>query len=114
MFTNTLLKKIIFEIIEVPTSLMNSKYEKLISVSQNFPNPFKTKTCINYFINADSFVALKIYNLLGEEVSVLVNENQIAGHHKVCYVNNSLPEGIYLYKFNTGNYSITKKMNLKR
>ncbi|MCF6171790.1 MAG: T9SS type A sorting domain-containing protein [Bacteroidales bacterium] len=68
------------------------------NLSQNYPNPFNTTTTIKYIIPESSFVTLKVFTALGEEVSTLVNEKKQAGAYRVEFIGLGLPEGIYLYR----------------
>jgi hypothetical protein len=86
-----------------------SKPEKY-NLQQNYPNPFNPETEIEYGIAEAGKVTLKVYNLLGEEVSTLVNQEQEAGKYKVKFNGSGLASGTYLYRLNTNNYSYTKKM----
>ena len=80
---------------------------------QNYPNPFNPSTKIQYAIGDRQFVTLKIYNAIGKEVAVLVNEVQEAGiHSKLYIVNSTLPSGVYFYQLKAGNFQETKKMIL--
>jgi len=81
-------------------------------LSQNFPNPFNPSTIINYQLAINSFVSVKIHNIIGDEVATLVNEKQNAGSYSVDFNAASLPSGVYYYKLFTGNFSETKKMVL--
>jgi hypothetical protein len=82
-------------------------------LNQNFPNPFNPSTVISYQLPVNSYVTLKIYNMLGEEVKTLVDEFQKSGFHSSQFtINSSLPSGFYLYKLKGGNYSEVKKMML--
>jgi hypothetical protein len=84
-------------------------------LSQNYPNPFNTNTGIVYQLpTACSKVTLKVYDLMGNEVATLVNENKPAGNYKVKFNASLLSPGIYFYKLQTGNFSLTKKMILRR
>ena len=65
---------------------------------QNYPNPFNPKTVIKYKLAAGSFASLKVFDLLGKEVAVLVNEKQNAGSYSVEWDASSLPSGAYIYK----------------
>lgn len=78
-------------------------------LSQNYPNPFNPTTTIAYSIPQASEVRLTVYNLLGQEVEVLVNEYQHLGNYKVAFDGQSLPSGIYFYRLTAGNYTATKK-----
>jgi hypothetical protein len=83
-----------------------------IVLKQNYPNPFNPFTTIEFGIPESQFVTLAVYNLLGEQVSVLVKENQTAGYYKVNWDVTDLPSGIYFYKLIAGKFVKTKKMIL--
>jgi hypothetical protein len=91
------------------------------SLSQNYPNPFNPNTTINFVIPKSSFVNLKVYDALGRETAILVNEERPAGEYEVEFnpasgIENlpagrqGLASGIYFYKLQTESYSSTKKM----
>jgi len=82
------------------------------SLSQNFPNPFNPSTIISYSVPKASFVAIKVYDLLGREVVTLVNEQKSVGNYQVEFNAKGLPSGIYFYKMDAGNFSETKKLLL--
>ena len=84
------------------------------SLSQNYPNPFNPSTIINYQLTINSFVSLKVFDLLGKEVTQLVNEKQNAGSYAVDFNSPefSLPSGIYFYTLSAGEFKETKKMVL--
>ena len=82
------------------------------ALEQNYPNPFNPSTQITYHLAQNSNVVLKVYNLLGKEVAVLVNEFQEAGIHKLNFDASSLPSGIYMYKIESAGLFKTKKMIL--
>ncbi len=79
---------------------------------QNFPNPFNPNTKINYSIWQQSFVTLKVYDLLGREVATLVNEEKPAGEYEVDFIGSNLSSGVYFYQLQAGNFIETKKMIL--
>lgn len=83
-------------------------------VHQNYPNPFNPTTKIKYAIPNFGFITLQVYNLLGEVVATLVNEQQPAGNYEVSFDAANLSSGIYLYKIQAGNYTDVKKMILLR
>lgn len=85
---------------------------KTYSISQNFPNPFNPSTVITYSIPVSSNVIINVYNVLGELITTLVNENQEAGIYKVNFDAQGLSNGVYFYKIQAGNYTETKKMLL--
>ncbi|MBT8377955.1 MAG: aryl-sulfate sulfotransferase, partial [Ignavibacteria bacterium] len=80
------------------------------SLSQNYPNPFNSSTKINFSVHQESNVNLSIYNLLGELVSTLVNEQKKPGHYEYAFNASELPSGIYLYSIKAGSFMKIKKM----
>jgi len=84
------------------------------SLSQNYPNPFNPSTTINFTLLATANVTLKVYDVLGEEIDVLVSEAKPAGMYSVEFNATDLPSGIYFYRINAGAYTVTKKMVLLR
>ena len=89
------------------------------SLKQNYPNPFNPSTTIEYTIapanyssGETSVVKLKIYDVLGNEIAILVDKEKPAGKYRVEFNASGLPSGIYFYQLNTGNYTETKKMIL--
>lgn len=83
-------------------------------LGQNYPNPFNPSTNIKYSIPADGNVTLKIYDILGEEVSTLVNEFQQAGTFDVVFDGSNLSSGVYYYQLTSGELTSTKKMMLTK
>ncbi|PJB02044.1 MAG: hypothetical protein CO127_00970, partial [Ignavibacteria bacterium CG_4_9_14_3_um_filter_36_18] len=81
-------------------------------LSQNYPNPFNPVTQIEFNITNKSHVSLKVYDLLGREVAVLVNGTRNKGKHTVSFDATSLSSGIYIYRLNTGSITVSKKMTL--
>ena len=84
-------------------------------LSQNYPNPFNPATKIKYTIPESGFVTVKVFNLLGEEVAVLVNQEQKAGEYITEFDATNLQglaSGIYLYRIQSGKYTSVKKMIL--
>ena len=79
---------------------------------QNYPNPFNPTTVIEYQLPVASYVSLKVYDILGREVAVLVNENKIAGYYNVTFNAKNMPSGVYFYRITTGSYSNVKKLIL--
>jgi hypothetical protein len=79
-------------------------------LAQNYPNPFNPSTTINYELAAGAFVTLKVYDVLGREVLVLVSEHQSAGSHSVACSAGNLPSGMYFYRLHAGPYTQTKKL----
>lgn len=82
------------------------------SLGQNYPNPFNPSTKIHYKIAQSEFINLSVYNVLGKEVAVLVNEIQLPGTYSVIFSADNLPGGVYFYKLETQNFTQTSKMLL--
>ena len=81
-------------------------------LSQNYPNPFNPVTKINYAIPKQSVVTVKVFDMLGREVAVLVNEQKAAGYYSIDFDATALSSGVYIYKMKAGEYVQTKKMVL--
>lgn len=79
---------------------------------QNFPNPFNPSTLISYQLKEDGLVQLKIYNLIGQEITTLVNEKQQAGRYEINFNASKLPSGVYVYSLKVNDFVQTKKMTL--
>ncbi|MEO8665811.1 MAG: T9SS type A sorting domain-containing protein, partial [Ignavibacteria bacterium] len=82
------------------------------NLSQNFPNPFNPVTKINFTIRTKGIVVLKIYDVTGKEVAVLLNEEMGAGSHDVDFDGSSFSSGIYIYKIISEDFTKTKSMLL--
>lgn len=78
----------------------------------NYPNPFNPSSTINYQLKEGGFVSLKVYDILGKEITTLVDENKGAGYYSVDFNAIDLPSGIYFYRIKVKNYIATKKMLL--
>ncbi|MFY0696314.1 MAG: T9SS type A sorting domain-containing protein [Balneola sp.] len=81
-------------------------------MSQNYPNPFNPSTKISFELPASSFTKLTVYNTLGQQVSVLVNEVKQAGSHDVTFDAGALNSGMYFYRIEAGGFTKTRKMLL--
>jgi len=95
-----------------PLSVYNEKNITTYYIHQNFPNPFNPTTTIKYQIPEISFVTLKVYDVLGNEITTLVSDEKSAGYYEVEFNASSLSSGIYFYRLQAGNYAETKKMIL--
>jgi hypothetical protein len=84
------------------------------SLHQNYPNPFNPVTSIQYVVGSLQFVTLKVYDVLGNELATLVNEEKPAGEYEVEFDGTNLSSGIYFYRIRAGSYTETKKMVLLR
>lgn len=82
------------------------------SLTQNYPNPFNPVTNIEYQIPVAGKVVLKVYDILGREVSKLVNEEKAAGKYAVQFNGSDLPSGVYIYRMQSGSFVETKKLIL--
>jgi hypothetical protein len=82
------------------------------SLEQNYPNPFNPSTTISFSIPEVSFVTLKVFNSLGEEIETLVTKQLSAGSYKYDWNAINLPSGVYFYKLQTEKFVETKKMIL--
>jgi len=87
-------------------------------LSQNFPNPFNPSTSIRYVVSSLQFINLKVYDVLGNEIVTLVNEEKTTGNYEVEFEGDGLSSGVYIYQlragFVDGGYVGTKKMILLR
>jgi len=79
---------------------------------QNYPNPFNPSTTIQYQIPQSGNVTLKVYDLLGEEIRTLVNEEKVAGNYEINFEASALKSGVYFYTLQAYNFRDTKKMIL--
>jgi len=84
------------------------------SLSQNYPNPFNPSTNIEYSIPEASFVELKVYDVLGNEVATLVNEQQSAGVYRADFTGDGFASGLYIARITAGNYTNSIKMSLMK
>jgi len=96
----------------VATSVHEEELPAKFALMQNYPNPFNPGTNIEFTIPKASEVQLIVYNLLGQRVAVLVNENKSAGWHSVKFDASNLSSGLYLYRLTSESYSETKRMML--
>lgn len=82
------------------------------TLEQNYPNPFNPSTSIQYSVPGSEFVSLKVYDILGNEVATLVNEQKQAGNYKVNFDAKNLSSGVYFYSIRTGQFNQIRKMIL--
>jgi plastocyanin len=102
-------------IVELPVSVADdgsivNKFE----LNQNYPNPFNPTTTIKYSIPANGIITLRVFNAIGEEVSMLANEIKEAGTYDVSFNAAQLSSGIYFYRLQAGSFVETKKMILMK
>jgi hypothetical protein len=89
---------------------VNTGLPRLALLRQNYPNPFNPSTTISYTLPTQSFVALKVFNVLGQEVATLVNGIESPGSKSVRFDAGDLPSGVYFYRLQEGSYSSTKML----
>jgi hypothetical protein len=85
---------------------------KEFSLCQNYPNPFNPTTTLEFGIPVDTKVKIEVYNILGQLISVLIEEVRKAGYYKVNFGTQKLPSGVYFYRMTAGSFVQTKKMQL--
>ena len=95
------------EIIQISNNIPDGFF-----LNQNYPNPFNPSTNLEFEISKSGFVTLKVFDLLGNEVKILVNEIKPAGSYSVKFDGSSLSSGIYFYSLTAGNFTDRKKMIL--
>jgi len=84
------------------------------NLSNNYPNPFNPSTKIEFRTAESGFVSLKVYDVLGKSIAILVNEIKPAGKYQVNFDARNLPSGVYFYKLESGNFVETRKMLLMK
>jgi len=105
------------------TSINKKIVPEYFFLSQNYPNPFNPATTIQYSIpfipspwqgegQRVRSVTLKVYDMLGREISTLINEQKLPGNYQIKFDGTSLPSGIYFYRLTSGSFSQTKKLVL--
>jgi hypothetical protein len=84
------------------------------SLMQNYPNPFNPSTSIKYSLPSEEFVTLKVFDILGREVTTLVNQKQGIGEHTINFDASRFNSGVYFYSIRAGKFTDTKKMLLTK
>jgi xylan 1,4-beta-xylosidase len=92
--------------------LQSSQLPKRFELGQNYPNPFNPTTNISFNLPLKSFVSLKIFDLLGREVAILINEEMSAGTYSWQWSATKMSSGIYFYQMQAGSFTDTKKLIL--
>ncbi len=105
----------IFEYLDSTVSTVDDcEFPTKYALYQNYPNPFNPSTKISYQISVFSDVKLYVYDVLGQEVGVLVNREQKAGNYEVVFDASGLSSGVYFYKLQTGDFVQSMKMVLMK
>ena len=100
-------KEIVTNVEQIPNSL-----PKKFRLEQNYPNPFNPTTTIQFALPKPSSVTLKLFDILGREIAVLVDEDFQPGEYKVVFDARSLSSGVYFYQIRMDNFHAIKKMVL--
>jgi hypothetical protein len=81
-------------------------------IFQNYPNPFNPTTAINYHLPNEEHIVIKVYDILGKEVTTLIDEVKQAGNYTVYFDGQKLASGVYIYRASYNSQNITRKMLL--
>jgi len=109
------LSNVVQKYIGPPLSVEEEQIDEMptgYSLSQNYPNPFNPNTKIKYSVPQSSNVVIKIFDLLGNEIETLVNEEKTVGTYELTWLAENLPSGVYFYQLKAGEYTSVKKMIL--
>jgi plastocyanin len=102
------------KIIALGTSGVNNTYTSMqpdaFRLRQNFPNPFNPSTTISFDIPSPTHVSIKVYNLIGEMIATIADENMSAGSYSMVWNAASIPSGVYFYRLNAGQFTQTRKL----
>jgi hypothetical protein len=90
------------------------EYPTRFALHQNHPNPFNPSTTFTFDIPYSIFVILRVYDVLGREVTTLVNEVKQPGRYEVTWDGSGIASGVYFYRLQAGGFVTTKKLNLIR
>ena len=103
------------EVIKNPVKVEDkNQIKESYRLDQNYPNPFNPATTLSFVIGHQSFVTLKIYNILGEEVATIVNKELPEGNYKYQWDASGLASEVYIYQLKAGNFVNTKKLILMK
>ena len=94
------------------SAVIDETNQYIYLLEQNYPNPFNPTTTLEYYLPGLSKVNLTVYDVLGSEISHLVNEEQKQGNYKIEFNGNELPSGVYFYHLQANDYIQTMKMLL--
>ncbi len=104
----------IFRSVQPVTSIIeeSNKIPSAFVLNQNYPNPFNSSSIIRYSVPHSSGVVIKVFDILGNEIETLVNEEKPVGTYEITWYAENLPSGVYFYRLQAGNFVETKKMIL--
>ena len=94
------------------TNIRDEKIPHQYKLEQNYPNPFNPKTTISYSIPTNSIATIKVYDVLGKEIKILLNERKSPGDYSITFNADNLPSGVYFYRMQAGSFISTKKFVL--
>jgi hypothetical protein len=92
--------------------VVESEIPATLALLQSYPNPFNPTATIEYHVPVSGFVKLSVYNILGREITLLVNENKSVGNHRVTFDASGLSGGVYFYRMQAGQFQETRKLVL--
>jgi plastocyanin len=96
-----------------PTAVSdNSTFPDKYNLSQNYPNPFNPTTTIKYALPVSSYVSIKVFNSVGNEIATLVNEQERAGYYNISFDGKNYPSGVYFLQFKANSFLHVEKMIL--
>ena len=99
---------------QVTTSVLELQENAKVSLKQNFPNPAIQKTTIEFNLAESDYVSLQVISLTGKVVKTLVSSELSAGTHSVLFETGDIPNGVYFYRLDAGNFSATNKMLINK
>ncbi len=102
----------LWKLTTTPTDVKNTSSSLDFKLHQNYPNPFNSSTIITFSIPQKDMVTLKVFDILGREVKLLLNEEKEKGSYQVQFDASGLTSGVYFYKFTSSNYTEIKKLML--
>ncbi|MHC1738731.1 MAG: DUF5074 domain-containing protein [Ignavibacteriaceae bacterium] len=110
--TSQIPRRVLFKYTDATSGVREEKLPETFTLSQNYPNPFNPATNINFEIAHNSFVTLKVFDIMGNEIASLISSEYAPGEYQVTFNPANLPSGIYFYTLTAGDFTNTKKMQL--
>ena len=99
----------VIKITQTAVENSNADLPKTFALFANYPNPFNPTTTIKYSVSKESFVTIKVYDIVGKEIATLVSDRKSAGNYSVNFNAGNLPSGVYLYRMQAGSFVSAKK-----